>query len=293
MTFGQLEILVMLGETRGFTQAGNRLGISQSAVSHALKGLEDELGVKLFERGNAGVEITEMGARMLARAREIIGLADVMQQEASDFRGAQLGSLRIGSFGATSSLQLLPELLEVFSAQYPGIEVLVEEAADEQVIDWIQERRIDLGFVVLPDDRFKTYPLTQDQFVALVPANSDLASRDSIRLEDLCEDPFIMPESGSARIISRLFTSAGLAPNVRYRTSQLLSTMTMVARGQGISVVADLALPPATGNEGWVHKSLDPIRKRTIGLAMHKNATPSPAALAFVKVAEKLRISKG
>jgi DNA-binding transcriptional LysR family regulator len=141
----------------------------------------------------------------------------------------------------------------------------------------------------LPDARFQTYPLTEDQFVALVPAQSPFAARSNIRLDELCDDAFIMPESGSAQIISRLFVNADLHPNVRYRTSQVLSTMTMVARGQGVSVVADLALPPSTGTEGWVRVPLNPVRTRTIGLAMHKNAVASPAAMAFVKTAEKLR----
>jgi DNA-binding transcriptional LysR family regulator len=292
MTFGQLEIFAMLAETQGFTSAAARLGISQSAVSHALKGLEDELGVKLFDRGGSGVELTQIGARLLARGREINNLSAAMKQEALDFQGVQIGTLRIGSFGATSSLQLLPDLMDEFAKDYPGIDVLIEEAADEQVIEWIEERRIDLGFVVLPDDRLQTFPLTQDEFVALVPKGSPLAAQSTIRLDQLCDAPFIMPESGSAHIISRLFAAENLQPNVRFRTSQVLSTIMMVARGQGVSLVADLVLPPETGSEGWVKKGLSPPRMRPIGLAMHKDAIASPAATAFLKTAEKMRIRK-
>lgn len=289
MTFGQLDIFVTLAETRGFTAAALRLGISQPAVSHALKSLEDELGITLFNRTVSPIELTPLGERLLSRAREILGLADAMHQEASEYRGVQTGRLRIGSFGATSSLQILPRLLEAFHAAHPGIEVLIEEAADDEIIRWIEDRRIDLGFVVLPDERFRTWPVAQDQFVALVAADSALAMQSSIRLEQLCEMPFIMPESGSARIIRRLFTQARLSPNVRYRTSQMLSTLTMVARNQGVSVVAEMALPPTNGKEGWVSKPLNSVRTRKIGLAMHPHATPSPAAVAFVEVVKKSR----
>lgn len=287
MTFGQLEIFATLAETRGFTAAALRLGVSQPAVSLALKNLEEELGVILFDRSSSPIALTPLGKSLLARARQILGLSDAMLQEASEYRGVQTGSLRIGSFGATSSLQILPRLLETFHKAHPGIEVMVEEAADEEVIRWIEDRRVDLGFVVLPDDRFRTWPVAKDQFVALVAAESPLARQPSIRLNELCEAPFIMPESGSAGIIRRLFTQSRLSPKVRYRTSQVLSTLTMVARGQGVSVVAEMALPPWTEKEGWIRKPLSPVRTRTIGLAMHPHATPSPAAVAFVEMVEK------
>ena len=165
MTFGQLEIFATLAETRGFTAAALRLGVSQPAVSHALKALETELGVALLDRTVSPIEVTPVGERLLARAREILGLADAMHQEALEYRGVQSGRLRIGSFGATSSLQLLPRLLERFHSEHPAIEVMVEEAPDDEIIRWIEDRRIDLGFVVLPDDRFRTWPIAQDQFV--------------------------------------------------------------------------------------------------------------------------------
>lgn len=195
----------------------------------------------------------------------------------------QTGSLRIGSFGATSSLQILPRLLEKFHKAHPSIEVLIEEAADEEVAGWIGDRRVDLGFVVLPDDRFQTWPLAKDQFVALVPAGSSLAKQSAVSLDELCDALFIMPESGTAGIIRRLFTQSRLRPRVRYRTSQVLSTLTMVARGQGVSVVAEMALPPETGKEDWVRKPMNPVRTRKIGLAMHLQPTEEqPATLKAV-----------
>lgn len=291
MTFGQLEIFATLAETRAFTAAAMRMGVSQPAISQALKGLEDELGVKLLDRAGSPVKLTPIGERLLSRAREILGLADAMRQEASKHQGVQTGSLRIGSFGSTSSLQILPHLMEAYHRAHPGIEVFVEEASDDEVIRRIEDRRVDVGFVVLPDDRFRTWPIAQDQFVAMVPAESGLANKSDISLQELCDEPFIMPESGSAGIIRRLFTQSRLDPRVRYRTSQIMSTLALVAGGQGVSVVAEMALPPTKGSEGWVSKPLRPVRTRKVGLAMHQNAVPSPAAMAFVKLVEKTKFN--
>lgn len=284
MTFGQLEIFVALAEARGFTSAALRLGVSQPAISHALKCLEDEFGVLLFDRSLSPISLTPVGEHLLSHSRQILGLANAMHQEAASHLGVKTGSLRIGSFGASSSLQILPGLLEAFYREYPGIDVVIEEAPDEEVARWIESRHVDLGFVVLPDDRFQTWPLARDQFVALVPMDCPLATQPDVSLEELTSLPFIMPESGSAGIVDQLFVQAGLKPKVRYRTTQLLSGLTMVARGLGVSIVAEMALPEPTGAERWTSKPLRPPRPREIGLAMHPTAIPTPAAQAFVKI---------
>ena len=239
----------------------------------------------LFDRSASPIELTLVGERVLARGREILGLVDAMEQEISDHRGLQQGSLRIGSFGATSSLQLLPDLLERFRQSHPGISVMVEEAPDDEVARWIEERRVDLGFVTLPEDRFQTWPLAEDQFVALVAADSSLAKQSDVSLKDLCAEPFIMPQSGSGGLVQKLFLSARLSPDIRYRTTQLLSILTMVGRGQGVSVVAEMALPPVRAEDGWVAKPLRPKAERKIGLAIHPTANASPATMAFIAMA--------
>ncbi|MBC3366439.1 LysR family transcriptional regulator, partial [Pseudomonas sp. SWRI154] len=169
MTLTQLEIFSLVAELRGFTPAAIRLGIGQSAVSHAIKSMEQELGVELFRRHQSLVEPSDIGQQLLLRARAMLGLADTLRQEAADARGMRRGTLRIGSFGPTSSMKLLPTILRRYRALHPGIEVHVDEGPDRQVLQWLDERRIDVGFVVLPEERLDTFALMQDQMVALLP----------------------------------------------------------------------------------------------------------------------------
>ncbi|AZE23989.1 LysR family transcriptional regulator [Pseudomonas chlororaphis subsp. aureofaciens] len=245
MTLSQLQIFSLVAELRGFTSAASRLGISQSAVSHALKSLEQELGVELIRRHQSLVELTDIGQQLLLRARAILGLAATMEQEAADARGMKRGTLRIGSFGPTSSMKLLPAILQRYRAAHPGIEVHIDEGPDRQVLQWLEERRIDVGFVVLPQERFDCFALVEDQMVALIPSQHGLAAKDSVSLAELCDDPFILTEAGSAELVSRLFLAARLSPNIRYRSSQLLSTLETVARGDALTLVAQLSLPEA------------------------------------------------
>ncbi|MDR6917339.1 DNA-binding transcriptional LysR family regulator [Pseudomonas sp. 3296] len=287
MTLTQLEIFSLVAELRGFTAAANRLRISQSAVSHALKSLEQELGVELLRRHQSQVELSDIGQQLLLRARAMLGLANTLRQEAADARGMKRGTLRIGSFGPTSSIRLLPQILQHYRTAHPGIEVHIDEGPDRQVIQWLEERRIDIGFVVLPEDRFDTFALLEDQMVALVPADHTLAGRDALSLNDLCHDPFVLTEAGSSELVSRLFSAARLIPNIRYRCSQLLSTLDTVSRGDALTVVAESSLPDNL-NSRYVRKPLSPPVIRQVGLAVLDQRQASPATLAFIKLALEL-----
>jgi len=286
MTLTQLEIFSRVAELRGFTAAATRLGISQSAVSHAIRSLELELGVELFRRHQSVVELSDIGQQLLLRARAMLGLADTLQQEAADARGMRRGTLRIGSFGPTSSIKLLPTILQRYRTLHPGIEVHVDEGPDRQVLEWLDERRIDVGFVVLPEDRFDTFALMEDQMVALLPAAHPLADRASLELGELCQDPFILTEAGSSEVVRRMFNAARLTPNIRYRCSQLLSTLDVVGRGEGVSVVSEGSLP-ALENPRFVIRPLSPRAPRQIGLAVLDSRQASPATLAFIEVARQ------
>ncbi|WIE52652.1 LysR family transcriptional regulator [Pseudomonas sp. GM17] len=287
MTLSQLQIFSLVAELRGFTSAASRLGISQSAVSHALKSLEQELGVELIRRHQSLVELTDIGQQLLLRARAILGLAATMEQEAADARGMKRGTLRIGSFGPTSSMKLLPAILQRYRQAHPGIEVHIDEGPDRQVLQWLEERRIDVGFVVLPQERFDCFALVEDQMVALIPSQHGLASKDSVSLAELCDDPFILTEAGSAELVSRLFLAARLSPNIRYRSSQLLSTLETVARGEALTLVAQLSLPEAS-DPRYLIKPLSPPARRQVGLAVLDRRQSSPATLAFIEQARSL-----
>ncbi|AIC20512.1 MULTISPECIES: LysR family transcriptional regulator [Pseudomonas] len=287
MTLSQLQIFSLVAELRGFTSAASRLGISQSAVSHALKSLEQELGVELIRRHQSLVELTDIGQQLLLRARAILGLAATMEQEAADARGMKRGTLRIGSFGPTSSMKLLPAILRSYREAHPGIEVHIDEGPDRQVLQWLEERRIDVGFVVLPQERFDCFALVEDQMVALIPSQHGLAAKDSVSLAELCDDPFILTEAGSAELVSRLFLTARLSPNIRYRSSQLLSTLETVARGDALTLVAQLSLPEAN-DPRYLIKALSPPARRQVGLAVLDRRQASPATLAFIEQARSL-----
>ncbi|SDU96175.1 transcriptional regulator, LysR family [Pseudomonas mucidolens] len=241
----------------------------------------------MFHRRQAHIELTDIGHQLLSRARAMLGLANTLQQEADDARGMKRGTLRIGSFGPTSSIRLLPEILQRFRQAHPGINVHIDEGPDRQVVQWLEERRIDVAFVVLPIERFDTFALVEDQLVALLPVNHPLRDQPDISLKALCNDPFILTEAGSSELVSRLFIGAGLEPDIRYRCSQLLSTLDAVRRGDGVTILAELSLPQVQ-SASYLKKPLNPAVRRQVGLAVLDQRQVSPATRAFIKLATRL-----
>ncbi|MEG0557047.1 MAG: LysR family transcriptional regulator [Comamonas sp.] len=285
MTFTQLEIFSVLAQVGSFSRAAAALGITQSAVSHAIKQLETELGVSLLSREGAGTVLTPVGSKLLTRANDILQQKQALHQEAGYERGIARGTLRIASFGASSSLQLLPALMLEYQQVHPLVEVQIDEAVDAVVVQWLLERRVELGFVVLPDERFETLRLATDELVAVLPASHALAAKSAIGAGDLHDQPFIRTAAGSGPYIDQFLAADGAVPRTLFRFEQLGSMMGFVAQGQAITVAARLALPEPPA--GVVYRRLQPPRPREIALAALNFGKLSPAAQAFVEVARK------
>lgn len=290
MTLTQLEIFSKLAELKNFTHTAQLLNISQSAISHALKALEKKWETQLFYRNNNEVELTAAGQRLLPYANEILNVAHMIQQEVMDLKGLKTGTLRIGSFGASSSNVLIPLILKQFAQHHPEVEVLVMEGTDKDVLQWIDERKVDLGFVVLPETRFDSFALLEDIFVALLPNDLEIAQKPAVQLQELLDHPFIMTSAGSQNHVMELFKAAQLTPQIKYNLSQILSILNMVNQGAGVSIVADLALDTNILSlyPNVVKRPLSPNIKRSIGLAVKNKQQMSPTAKAFVELAVQL-----
>ncbi|UUZ77546.1 LysR family transcriptional regulator [Polaromonas sp. P1(28)-13] len=276
MTLTQLEVLIALDECRSFSRAAMRLGTTQSAVSHALRVLEAQFGVKLALRDASGVAMTDAGERLLLRAREMTALAATMAQELVDARDLKSGTLRIGSFGPTSTMHLLPPWLAAFKKRHPGVQVRIEEESDEVVDQWLLQKRVELGFVIVPDERFEVLPVVQDEFVAILPAKHSLAKLQAVPISALTGLDFVLSEAGGGPVIVPILQKNDARPNVLYHLTQIVSILEFVRRGLAVSVAARLALPDTP--KGVVYRPLSPAQPRTVGLACLDAAKLSPLA---------------
>ena len=286
MTLSQLEVLIALDESGSFSRAAMRLGTSQSAVSHALRALESHYGIRLATRDASHVTMTDAGCKLLLRAREMTALAATLAQELSDAKNLKTGTLRIGSFGPTSTVNLLPPLLRIFKERHPGVQIRIDEESDEVIDSWLLQKRVEIGFAVLPDERFDTLPLVQDSFVAILPSTHPLAEQTSLPLDAFNGLDFVLTEAGCGPVILPMFHKNNVRPQVLYRFTQIISILQFVQQGLAVSIAARLALPEPP--VGVVYRPLLPAQPRTVGLVCLSAEKLSPLAKAFWSLAQSI-----
>ncbi|MCU4564881.1 LysR family transcriptional regulator [Acinetobacter sp. WU_MDCI_Abxc222] len=290
MTFTQLEIFALIAELKSFTATAEKLGISQSAVSHALKSLEQQWGINLISRTQSDIELTTTGQQLLTHVKELLSISDTLEKEVAAIHGLNEGTLRIGSFGASSSIYLLPEILESFRQRYPKIEIYIDEGEDKEVAQWLLERRIEVGFLIMPDERFDTFPLIEDRFVALIPNQFPLAQQLYIDPTQLENCPFIMTMAGSRYQVELILKNFNVKPDIKFYVSQILSIVSMVHNQLGVSIVSDMVITKELLSlyPNVVKRPFKPNLKRSIGLAVKNKKHMSPAAKAFIEVAQEV-----
>lgn len=288
VTLQQLRVLVAVVEAGGFTKAAGALRMTQPGVSHTIAGLEAKLGASLVERERGGVRPTEVGERVLVHARELLGLIERIGEEASGAKKLTAGRLRVGSFPSAAS-RILPALIGAFNSRYPGVEVTLMEGTDPEVSEYIRSRAVDVGFVTLPAPELETVPVAEDELLAVLPEGHPLDGASAVSIERLAQEPFVMSQGGCEPLISSAFRSAGCEPNTRYEVRDMGAILAMVGEGLGVTIVPELALPryPETLPD-LCTVPLDPAVRRCLALAARAFGTASPAAAAFVGLAEEL-----
>ncbi|WP_454688989.1 LysR family transcriptional regulator [Achromobacter aloeverae] len=284
-TLRQLELFLALVSSNGIAGAGAKLGMSPSATSHALRALETALGTELLDRHSPGVALTYTGEHVLPHVRDVFASLQLIQ--ATALAGAELktGLLRLGSFGASATIRVLPPLLDRFKARYPGVDIMVTEKPDEQTSQDLKERRLELAAVTLPKSEFDSLTLAIDELVAVLPAKHPLAALDTVPLKEMTSDPFILTRAGSQALVNKLFARHGLRPRVSYELLQLMSILELVASGKGVSILAKLALPDRYA--GTVFRPIAPGNSRRIGLVCLSENRLSPVARAFWQEARR------
>lgn len=281
MTLLQMEIFLMVVKTGSFTKAGEVLGLTQSAVSHAIAGLESELGVSLLSRNRTGINLTYAGERLLIHIREIINRTELIKQEAAAINDLEIGIVRVGSFPSVST-KLLPGMIKSFKKNHPGIKIELLEGGYEDINKWIASAHVDTGFVILPNKDFESVPVLEDQYVVLLPEDHPLNNKCCIYINDITEEPFIMPLAGCEIFVRAIFKDHNITPNIHYEIEQSTTITAMVRDGLGISIVPEMVyIPPRV-----ITVKLKPELCRRIGLAVRSFQSSSPATRAFLNHAQ-------
>ena len=243
MTVKQLRAFLAVAQSLSFAQACERLHLSQPALSLAIKNLEESLGGQLLTRTTRSVRLTPEGETLLPIARRLLVDWDNTEELLRQHFTLQLGKVAVAAMPSFAGNRL-PAALKAFRDAYPRVNVAVHDVINERVMEMVRERRVELGVVFEPAtlDGLQFTPLYNDRFVAVVPASSELASRDALSWVDLLGQPFIALQRPSAvRLLLEDSIAAlhGKLP-VAFESHQLATVGRMVAEGLGVSAVPSL-----------------------------------------------------
>ncbi|NBA96584.1 LysR family transcriptional regulator [Pseudomonas sp. R5(2019)] len=287
MNVKQLRAFVTVAKCLSFAQAGERLHVSQPALSLTIKALEEHLGGPLLHRTTRSVSLTPEGETLLPLARQLLADWDNTEELLRQRFTLQLGKVAIAAMPAFAS-NLLPAALKVFRDRYPRVNVAVHDVINEQVLELVRHRRVELGIGFEPETSepliFK--PLYMDRFVAVVPVNSPLAAQQEVTWHQLLEEDFITLQRPSAvRLLLEqqvLAGHGGLA--VAFESHQLSTVGRMVANGLGVSAVPSLCIRQMQELGAHCVRLVEPTVQRRIGVTLLADHKLSAAAQALLEV---------
>lgn len=286
MDLANLNAFIAIAETGSFSEAGERLHLTQPAVSKRIAGLEQQLGVRLFDRLGREIGLTQAGRALLPRAYQILNVLDDTRRALTNLSGEVSGRLTL----ATShhiGLHRLPPLLRTFTRRFPEVNLDIRFLDSEIAYEEVLHGRAELAVITLAPQTAAPVSATRvwdDPLDFVVAPEHPLAQKAGITLADVAHYPAVFPGGNTFthHIAKRLFEREGLTPNITMSTNYMETIKMMVSIGIAWSV-----LPRTMLDEQVVRLPLPDVQlTRQLGYIVHTDRTLSNAAKAFMTLLE-------
>ena len=281
MDLASLEAFLAVADSGGFSAAGERLHLTQPAVSKRIAVLEGQLGRRLFDRIGREVALTEAGQALLPRARRILAELDDTRRALGNLDAEVGGRLSL----ATShhiGLHRLPPLLRAFSRGHPRAALELQFLDSEQAWAQVLHGRVELALTTLGPAAapLRTLPVWDDPLEFVVAPDHPLAARGEVALAELAAHPAVLPDANTFthRIVADRFAAAGLAPTLRMTTNAMETLKMLASVGLAWSVLPHTMLDAQT----IVLRVPGVQLRRQLGCVTHAGRTLSNAARAFM-----------
>ena len=285
MNLRDFRYLVALADTRHFGQAATRCHVSQPTLSAQIKKLEHYLGVDLIERQPRRIALTDMGEKVVERARRLLAEADGIQALTRKEGDPLAGKLKVGLI-PTIGPYLLPLVARKLHKQLPKLQLMLYEYQTAVLLDKLHKGEIDVGILALPVDMdgLEAQKLYEEDFLLAVPSDHSLAKKTRVKPEDLPGETLLLLEDGhclrdqALAVCSRV----DVRESLDYRATSLETLRQMVAAGLGVTLLPALAASgPFASNRSLVLKPFaSPVPTRTVGAVWRKSSTRTAAIKA-------------
>ena len=293
MTLTELRYIVALAREKHFGRAAEKCFVSQPTLSVAIKKLEDELGVALFERNSGEVTVTLTGERVVSQAQRVIEETALIKEIATQGRDQLATPLRLGAI-YTVGRYLLPQLIPQLHKRAPRMQVLLQENYTAKLSELLKNGDLDLAILSLPffEPAISTQALYDEPFRVVMPANHEWAKKAKIAADQLCNETLLLLGSGNCFRDQVLETCARATRGTSSQLQQALEGSSletirqMVASGVGITVLPATAADakPAASPLIVVRPFSAPQPSRRIAIAWRRSF-PRPQAVEVVRQA--------
>nr|WP_255654877.1 LysR family transcriptional regulator [Cohnella sp. REN36] len=281
----QLQYFVQVARLQHVTKAAEELHVAQSAVSRQIHRLEEELGVRLFMQRGRNVQLTPVGQLFLKRAETILHDLDRAVTEIHEFLDPEVGEIRLG-FPHSLGIHLIPQVIASFRKLHPNVKFRFRQGMYPSLIRDVVEAEIDLAFISPFPERHEQVTgevlLTEDLY-AILPPNHVLATEDSIHLNQLKDDTFVLFSNGySLRpLVWDACRSAGFVPIIGFEGEETDTIRGLVAAGMGVSLLPEMALYHTGSMMPAIVRVREPRVTRTIGLIRRAGEKPATVVQLF------------
>ena len=276
MTITQLEYIVAVDTHRHFMVAAEKCFITQPTLSMQIQKLEEELGVKVFDRNKKPVIPTEIGEQIIAQARIALRNVSLIQQLVDDQKDITSGELRIGII-PTIAPYLLPLLYPRMQEKYPQLHLRIKESITRDIINDLKNNRLDCALVVTPlqENSIKEDVLFYEEMFVYVSANHALARKKYILPDDIHPDKLWLLEEGHcfrSQVLNLCEIKQNTDLHFSYQTGNIESLKRMVDKSDGLTIMPELAIAEFTDEQ---HKRIKKIYKprpvREVSLVTHRD----------------------
>ncbi|MHB1178120.1 MAG: hydrogen peroxide-inducible genes activator [Daejeonella sp.] len=277
MTLVQLEYIIAIETYRSFGVAAEKCFVTQPTMSMQVQKLEEELGVKLFDRSRQPVIPTEIGIEILEQARLIVKESYKVKEIISNKKGGAEGELKIGII-PTMAPYLMPKVISAFMEKYPGVQLIIWEYTTEQIIYELKNGLLDCGILSTPLDDKSLYenPLFFESFVAYLSKSSPLTRKKSLSPKDIdADDLWLLNEGHCMRNqILNICNKKRSDENklFEYNTDSVETLKRMVDMNKGITLLPELSLADFSVRQlDRVRYFKSPAPSREISIVTHRN----------------------
>jgi DNA-binding transcriptional LysR family regulator len=292
MDLAQVRTLQEIVRQGGFSRAARALHRSQPAVSHHVRQLETELGVRLLERVGKRAFPTPAGALFLEHAGRALGELELARQAIQRLRGVVAGRIRLGT-GATAATYLLPPLLGSLRRLHPGLELVVVTGNASDIVAAVSDNALDLGIVTLParGRHLVVSPFVVDPLVAIAPATPEWRRRRSLAPAELAGYPMICYERGGTirRVIEGWFRRSAVEPRIAMELGNAEAIKRLVEAGLGVGITSAVTVVAEVRSRRLAAIPLTPRLERQLAIVRRRDKPLSPALQSLLDALESFR----